>query len=53
MVVGTKADWIRGRILRQDEQLVDGCYSFWQEGGAVAVLDGWLNEENENGPKVD
>jgi protein farnesyltransferase subunit beta len=23
---------------------VDGCYSFWQ-GGAVAVLDGWLLEK--------
>ena len=40
-----------GGFCGRTNKLVDGCYSFWQ-GGAVAVLDGWLNEkENESGSK--
>mmetsp|Transcript_26471 Transcript_26471/g.55939 ORF Transcript_26471/g.55939 Transcript_26471/m.55939 type:complete len:705 (+) Transcript_26471:134-2248(+) len=40
-----------GGFCGRTNKLVDGCYSFWQ-GGAVAVLDGWLyqedNEDNNN-----
>ncbi|KAL9182472.1 hypothetical protein ACHAXT_013124 [Thalassiosira profunda] len=31
-----------GGFCGRTNKLVDGCYSFWQ-GGAVAVLDGWLH----------
>jgi protein farnesyltransferase subunit beta len=33
-----------GGFCGRTNKLVDGCYSFWQ-GGAVAVLDGWLLEK--------
>ncbi|KAL3785347.1 hypothetical protein ACHAWO_008024 [Cyclotella atomus] len=33
-----------GGFCGRTNKLVDGCYSFWQ-GGAVAVLDGWLLEQ--------
>lgn len=34
-----------GGFSGRTNKLVDGCYSFWQ-GGAVAVLDGWYNDED-------
>ena len=36
-----------GGFCGRTNKLVDGCYSFWQ-GGAVAVLDGWLLEQNQD-----
>ena len=33
-----------GGFCGRTNKLVDGCYSFWQ-GGALAVLDGWLLEQ--------
>ena len=35
-----------GGFCGRTNKLVDGCYSFWQ-GGAVAVLDGWYNDNNK------
>lgn len=37
-----------GGFSGRTNKLVDGCYSFWQ-GGATAVLDGWLGEKEEDG----
>ncbi|KAL7535196.1 hypothetical protein ACHAXR_010135 [Thalassiosira sp. AJA248-18] len=36
-----------GGFCGRTNKLVDGCYSFWQ-GGAVAVLDGWYNDETDD-----
>ena len=35
-----------GGFCGRTNKLVDGCYSFWQ-GGAMAVLDGWLLEQKQ------
>jgi protein farnesyltransferase subunit beta len=40
-----------GGFCGRTNKLVDGCYSFWQ-GGAIAVLDGWYNENNAAGEKI-
>jgi len=36
-----------GGFCGRTNKLVDGCYSFWQ-GGAVAVLDGWFGDTNDD-----
>lgn len=40
-----------GGFCGRTNKLVDGCYSFWQ-GGAIAVLDGWYNENNAVDEKI-
>ena len=40
-----------GGFCGRTNKLVDGCYSFWQ-GGAIAVLDGWYNENDAACEKV-
>mmetsp|Transcript_14851 Transcript_14851/g.35735 ORF Transcript_14851/g.35735 Transcript_14851/m.35735 type:complete len:462 (-) Transcript_14851:91-1476(-) len=49
--VGALSSWLARRQMGYEggfqgrtNKLVDGCYSFWQ-GGAVAVLDGWYDED--------
>ena len=56
--VDTLRSWLARRQLEfeggfcgRTNKLVDGCYSFWQ-GGAIAVLDGWYNENNAAGEKL-
>eukprot|EP00986_Skeletonema_menzelii_P006189 scaffold2335_cov135-Skeletonema_menzelii.AAC.2 len=56
--VETLRSWLARRQLEfeggfcgRTNKLVDGCYSFWQ-GGAIAVLDCWYNENNATGEKI-
>ena len=40
-----------GGFCGRTNKLVDGCYSFWQ-GGAMAVLNGWILEQHQLNNKV-